>query len=571
MAEATVTNSAKNKVDGRPENGLRERSAQPFDSGPEARLLSLQRAIGNRSVGRLLQSMSSGTTLAADKAAPVVREALRSPVQHLSGHSAKLMSERFNRVLANEFSNEAHNGGNAGSNGHEQQARQVADLMSGPPDATKAEFTSFSKPQLWLPQPSFDNVRIHSGEQAAKAADSLHARAFTVGRDIVFGRNQFAPHTNEGQRLLAHEFTHVAQQANFAWPVIQCDDKKDSAKDAETVLGEKLWATFPNGVSVGFYDANLDEAKRRAADWAKQQNALGLKGTKIAADEIVFGKAIPDTLTVSSTLLALAKVLDAAIAKVPSPAGTAPAAGTGPTQVAVLGIFSHGTSTWCGIGGGLTDTSAAAVIKAIAPVVMPNLKVLLYSCSGARGPDEEEEWVKGTLQGGGEGSVASKVRDALVAEGKSEAEVWGHTTVGHVTENFALRFFTAASGKGGEGRAFTEFYIWSAFERVNFLFQLQKLVEDKGYVVDDKSSKKFFGKASNETNLLMYRCYGKANKDLTYSGQNLATMAPLHPQEVAKIVKDLWNKDYWTEDKKNALAEKLIKDAKLKKAAAKTP
>src|SRR5687768_17234757 len=33
----------------------------------------------------------------------------------------------------------------------------------------------------------FGDVRIHTGSQAAQAAASLRARAFTLGRDIVFG------------------------------------------------------------------------------------------------------------------------------------------------------------------------------------------------------------------------------------------------------------------------------------------------------------------------------------------------------------------------------------------------
>jgi hypothetical protein len=59
---------------------------------------------------------------------------------------------------------------------------------------------------------SFDDVRIHTGHHAAEAADTLQARAFTVGEDIVFGAEEFAPETTEGRRLLAHELTHVLQQ-----------------------------------------------------------------------------------------------------------------------------------------------------------------------------------------------------------------------------------------------------------------------------------------------------------------------------------------------------------------------
>jgi hypothetical protein len=58
----------------------------------------------------------------------------------------------------------------------------------------------------------FSAVRLHVGERAERATNELNARAFTVGRDIWFGRNQLAPATPSGQRLLAHELAHVVQQ-----------------------------------------------------------------------------------------------------------------------------------------------------------------------------------------------------------------------------------------------------------------------------------------------------------------------------------------------------------------------
>lgn len=58
----------------------------------------------------------------------------------------------------------------------------------------------------------FSRVRIHTGAHAAASARAVEARAYTVGRDIVFGAGQYAPGTEPGRRLLAHELTHVAQQ-----------------------------------------------------------------------------------------------------------------------------------------------------------------------------------------------------------------------------------------------------------------------------------------------------------------------------------------------------------------------
>lgn len=56
----------------------------------------------------------------------------------------------------------------------------------------------------------FGRVRVHTDETAAR---SRGARAFTQGGDIVFGAGEFAPTTASGRRLLAHELTHVVQQA----------------------------------------------------------------------------------------------------------------------------------------------------------------------------------------------------------------------------------------------------------------------------------------------------------------------------------------------------------------------
>ena len=41
----------------------------------------------------------------------------------------------------------------------------------------------------------------------------MNTLAYTVGNSIVFGKGQYAPSRSEGQRLLAHELTHVVQQS----------------------------------------------------------------------------------------------------------------------------------------------------------------------------------------------------------------------------------------------------------------------------------------------------------------------------------------------------------------------
>lgn len=62
----------------------------------------------------------------------------------------------------------------------------------------------------------FSGVRIHTDAAAQRAASQVDANAFTSGSDIVFDAGRYAPDTQPGRRLLAHELTHVVQQSDAA-------------------------------------------------------------------------------------------------------------------------------------------------------------------------------------------------------------------------------------------------------------------------------------------------------------------------------------------------------------------
>ena len=58
----------------------------------------------------------------------------------------------------------------------------------------------------------FSSVQIHRGAAAEQSARDVNASAYTVGRDIVFGAGSYAPRSEAGRRLLAHELAHTLQQ-----------------------------------------------------------------------------------------------------------------------------------------------------------------------------------------------------------------------------------------------------------------------------------------------------------------------------------------------------------------------
>jgi len=87
----------------------------------------------------------------------------------------------------------------------------VHEVLRSPGQPLGAMTRAFMEPRFGH---DFSSVRVHTDAKAAESARAVNALAYTVGRDVVFGEGQYAPHTNLGQKLLAHELTHVLQQRN---------------------------------------------------------------------------------------------------------------------------------------------------------------------------------------------------------------------------------------------------------------------------------------------------------------------------------------------------------------------
>ena len=81
---------------------------------------------------------------------------------------------------------------------------------------------------------NLSGVRVHHDDAADRAASSVGARAFTLGRDLVFARGEFAPNTGAGRRLLAHELVHWVQQGGHADRIQRTLKVDAKASDDET-------------------------------------------------------------------------------------------------------------------------------------------------------------------------------------------------------------------------------------------------------------------------------------------------------------------------------------------------
>jgi hypothetical protein len=79
-------------------------------------------------------------------------------------------------------------------------------------------------------QEDFSSVQVHTPESVPRGV-----QAATTGQHIVFGRGQYAPHTERGRRLIAHELAHVVQQSGSprgSGPSTHLERQADRAADA---------------------------------------------------------------------------------------------------------------------------------------------------------------------------------------------------------------------------------------------------------------------------------------------------------------------------------------------------
>lgn len=115
--------------------------------------------------------------------------------------------------------------------------------------------------------------------------------------------------------------------------------------------------------------------------------------------------------------------------------------------IPTVAFFCHGQGRRIQLGWDVGNVDQLARTIARMPSCVLRVRVVLYTCNAAMAsPSERYEPV------GGDGGFADALRDALCRAGCLEAQVDGHTTVGHTTRNpYVRRFEGRGSPVGGVG------------------------------------------------------------------------------------------------------------------------
>jgi Domain of unknown function (DUF4157)/Lysine-specific metallo-endopeptidase len=150
----------------------------------------------------------------------------------------------------------------------------VQDTLRSPGQPLDSSTRAFMEPRF---KHDFSHVRVHTDAEAAASALAVNARAYTVGHNLVFAPGEYKPQTLAGQRLLAHELTHVIQQRGIGYyagvqPRLRVSGEGDAAEReaddmADRVVPRSVQALKPDLRAQVSHFTSIDNASvyRQAA------------------------------------------------------------------------------------------------------------------------------------------------------------------------------------------------------------------------------------------------------------------------------------------------------------------
>lgn len=129
----------------------------------------------------------------------------------------------------------------------------------------------------------FSRVRIHTDARAAESAQVVNALAYTIGPNIAFGKGRYMPSTVHGQKLLAHELTHVVQQMNsLPSALISFDDtherEAEAASAAIPAAGPPIVAGRAAGLGLARQTRSYPDVKKEILDELNRNMPVAVLG-----------------------------------------------------------------------------------------------------------------------------------------------------------------------------------------------------------------------------------------------------------------------------------------------------
>jgi len=142
----------------------------------------------------------------------------------------------------------------------------------------------------------FSNVRVHTDGAAADSAKTLSAKAYAVGQDVVFGDRQYEVGTSSGQRLIAHELAHVAQQQRGGSGFSTAAEPLARVAAEQVMRGERVSAEAVGYAPVGVYCQPDDERKKppdAPVGPEQESTAVPFKKLKLTLDQDFYDPESP--------------------------------------------------------------------------------------------------------------------------------------------------------------------------------------------------------------------------------------------------------------------------------------
>jgi hypothetical protein len=122
----------------------------------------------------------------------------------------------------------------------------VHEVLRSPGQPLDPQTRAFFEPRLGY---DFGAIRVHTSDAAAESARLVDAKAYTTGTHLAFAGGKYAPESQAGRHLLAHELVHVVQQNRIGaavqrspdpWPDVKWKRDEKAARYRGKLVADRI-------------------------------------------------------------------------------------------------------------------------------------------------------------------------------------------------------------------------------------------------------------------------------------------------------------------------------------------